>query len=387
MKSLVTSCLIAICTAIPACYQVKPDNWETQAIAVDSLFSSIDTQSQPGCSVGIIYRGRFIHRGNYGTANLEYGIPLSSRSVFRIGSVSKQFTAIAILLLEEQGKLSLDADVHEYLPGLINYQSPVTLRHMLWHTSGMAEYTDADITAFKNVNGEPFRWGNEDYLSTSEFMAILSQLPLDSPPNQKFRYSNSAYFLLSQVVEAVSGQSLRQFAQENIFEPLKMETSSFNDNVNRVITDRATGYRPSEKGKYEIFETNLAWVGDGGIYTTIDDFILWDQNYYYNRLGNGDQTLIELMESPSAHTREKQSRLEYGYGFGLESSLYKGLKRVGHAGQWVAFNSHYARFPDLQFSVVAFCNTLEVNATDITNQIIDIYLARLLDTSANPPLQ
>lgn len=93
------------------------------------------------------------------------------------------------------------------------------------------------------------------------------------------------------------------------------------------------------------------------------------------------------MERPSEHTREKQSQLEYGYGFGLESSLYKGLKRVGHAGKWVAFNSHYARFPDLQFSVVTFCNTLEVNATDITNQIIDIYLARLLDTSANPPLQ
>jgi CubicO group peptidase (beta-lactamase class C family) len=258
---------------------------------------------------------------------------------------------------------------------------------MLWHTSGMAEYTDADLTTFTNVKGEPFRWGNEDYLTTSEFMAILSQLPLHSPPNQKFRYSNSAYFLLSQVIMAISGQSLREFAQENIFEPLKMETSSVNDNVNRVIPDRATGYQLSENGKYEIFETNLGWVGDGGIYTTIDDFILWDQNYYHNRLGDSDQTLIELMETPSVHTREKQSQLEYGYGFGLESSLYKGLKRVDYPGHWVAFNSHYARFPDLQFSVVTFCNTLEVNATDIMNQIIDIYLARLLDTLANPPLR
>ncbi|MDE0756863.1 MAG: serine hydrolase [Pseudomonadales bacterium] len=257
MKSLVTSCLIAICTAIPACCQARLDNWETQAIAVDSLFRSIDTQSQPGCSVGIIYGGRFIHRGNYGAANLEYGIPLSSKSVFRIGSVSKQFTAIAILLLEEQGKLSLDADVHEYLPDLINYQSPVTLRHMLWHTSGMAEYMDANITAFKNVKGEPFRWGNEDYLTTSEFMAILSQLPLHSPPNQKFRYSNSAYFLLSQVIKAVSGQSLREFAQDNIFEPLKMETSSFNDNVNRVITNRATGLGHQKMASTKYFKQTL----------------------------------------------------------------------------------------------------------------------------------
>jgi len=355
----------------------EADGWQAQGKEVDALFSDVDPKHEPGCSVGVIQDGHFIYRGNYGSANLEYDIPLSSESIFRIGSVSKQFTAAAIVLLAEQGKLSLDADVHDYLPTLIDYGHPVTIRQMLWHTSGMSDYEGDGLSIFNNMHGEPFRWGNEDYLTIPEFMRLLSQVPLHSPPDTEFRYSNSAYFLLSQVVESVSGQTLREFSAEHILAPLNMTASSFNDDSNRLVPKRASGYKLLDSGEYEIFETNLEWAGDGAVYTSINDFMRWDQNFYKNILGSTGQGFVELMETPSAHTRSKAEGIEYGYGFGLESSEYKGERRVGHSGQWVAFNTHYARFPDLQFSVVTFCNTLEIDASDKTKQVIDIFLPKL----------
>ncbi len=357
--------------------KVAIDDWALQGQQVDALFKGVDSQRQPGCSVGVIKDGVFIHRGNYGAANLEYKIPLSSDSVFRMGSVSKQFTAAAIVLLAEQGKLSLDADVHEYLPDLMDYGYPVTIRQMLWHTSGMSDYEGDGLLMFHSAAGGPFRWGNKDYLTIAEFRQLLSQAPLHSPPDTEYRYSNSAYFLLSQVVEEVSGQTLHDFAAANIFGPLKMSASSFYDDVNRLVPQRASGYSKTESGEYESFDTNLDWVGDGGVYTSIDDFIKWDQNFYHNILGGSGQELVALMETPSSHTRSKANGIDYGYGFGLESSDYKGVRRVGHSGQWVAFNTHYARFPDLLFSVVTLCNTMEIDASDKADEIIDIYLPAL----------
>jgi CubicO group peptidase (beta-lactamase class C family) len=377
-RRIAVTILAAVVLALTGCNNpVEADTWSQQAQEVDALFADIDVLHQPGCSVGVINDGEFIHRGNYGAANLEYNIPLSSKSIFRMGSVSKQFTAAAIVLLAEQGKLSLDADVHEYLPDLMDYGYPVTLRQMLWHTSGMADYEGDGIAIFINMFGEAFRWGDEDYMTIPEFRRLLAQVPLRTAPDTEFYYSNSAYFLLSQVVEEVSGQSLSEFAAANIFEPLQMTASSFYDDVNRLVPLRATGYRKTSSGPYEIYETNLDWVGDGGVYTSIDDFIHWDQNFYHNILGNTGQQLVELMETPSAHGRTKEGDREFGYGFGLESSIYKGSRRVGHSGEWVAFNTHYARFPDLSFSVVTLCNTLEVDASDKADQIIDIYLPTL----------
>ena len=232
-QSIAVSILAAAVLALAGCNNnTETDTWLQQGQQVDALFADIDVLHQPGCSVGVIRNGEFIHRGNYGAANLEYNIPLSSKSIFRMGSVSKQFTAAAIVLLAEQGKLSLDADVHEYLPDLMDYGYPVTLRQMLWHTSGMADYEGDGIAIFVNMFGEAFRWGDEDYMTIPEFRQLLAQVPLRTVPDTEFYYSNSAYFLLSQVVEEVSGESLSEFAAANIFGPLQMTASSFYDDVN-----------------------------------------------------------------------------------------------------------------------------------------------------------
>ena len=343
---------------------------DAESLRVDALFAEVDPQRQPGCSAGVIHRGEFLHRAGYGAASLDYGVPLSSHSVFRVGSVSKQFTAMAILLLEEEGKLSLDDDVHTYLPQLVDYGHPVTLRQMLFHTSGMSDYEGDEIAVFANMQGEKFRWGNEDYLTVPEFLERLATVPLRTPPETEYRYSNSAYFLLSQVVEAASGESLHEYAKRRIFEPLQMQQTLFNDNAHRVIPDRATGYQMNADGEYEVYETNLDWVGDGGIYTSIDDFIRWDQNFYDNALGEGRQELIDEMEKPS-------ELADYGLGVGIGS--WQGLRTVQHSGSWVAFNTFYARIPELEFSVVVFCNTEEIDAEEVSGKILEIYRPRILD--------
>jgi CubicO group peptidase (beta-lactamase class C family) len=237
----------------------------------------------------------------------------------------------------------------------------------------MSDYGD-DPELFPNAMGKEFRWGNEDYLSTPEFYSRVKNVPLRHPPGTRFLYSNFAYFLLSQVVESVSGKSLRDFAAENIFLPLGMTHTQFNDDVNRVINNEAVGYHKKADGQYELFMTNLPWVGDGGVYTSIDDFLAWDQNYYHNRLGEGRQELIDIMQTPGPHARETGDEGKIGYAMGLEISENHGHRQIAHSGSWVAFTSYYARIPDLNFSVIAMCNSDQASAGALGKQVVDIYL-------------
>jgi CubicO group peptidase (beta-lactamase class C family) len=340
---------------------------------VDALFSEFATDKGPGCSVGVIQDGQYTLRRSYGMANLQYDVPLDSSSVFRIASVSKQFTAMSILLLAEQGKVDLDADVHSYLPDLMDYGHTVTIRQMLHHIAGMADYGDSP-ELFPNANGEEFRWGNEDYLSTDEFYNKVRQVPLKHAPGTKFLYSNFAYFLLGRVVESASGMSIRDFAARNIFQPLGMTHTQFNDDVNRVIQKEAVGYQKNSDGEFELYMTNLPYVGDGGIYTSIDDFLAWDQNYYHNTLGKGSQELINTMQTPGPLTRQTEDGGEIEYAMALQVSEKRGHKQISHSGSWVAFTTYYARIPDLKLSAVTFCNSAEAHGSTLGNQVMDIYL-------------
>lgn len=355
------------------------------AQGVDRIFRPLVQGARPGCAVGVIREGAYVHTGAYGLANLEYGIPLTTRSVFRTGSLSKQFTAMAIAILAERGQLSLDADPREYLPGLAQLEHQVSIRQMLHHTAGMGDYGDSP-ELFTNADGGEFRWGNEDYLSTPEFLEKVLVTPLVATPGTEFRYSNFAYFLLGQVVEAVSGMSLRQFAQREIFGPLSMRDSQFNDDVNRVVRNLAYGYRKNASGDYEVYMTNLDWVGDGGVYTNIDDFLHWDGNFYANRLGRGDQSLVDLMQTPGPIARQEPGEPATGYGFGLEIDRYRGRRRIAHSGSWVAFTSYYARFPELRLSAVTFCNAEDASAVDLGKRVADLALDLLASAPPNEPL-
>jgi len=341
---------------------------------IDAVFAGNVGADQPGCAAGVIHNGVYIHKGGYGLANLEYGIPISSKSVFRTGSVSKQFTAMAVAILAERGDLNLDADVHEYLPDLIDYGHEVTIRQMVHHIAGMGDY---DHEALRKPDGSEFRFGNEDYSTIDEFYQMVAKADLIHEPGSRYEYSNLAYFLLSRVVESASGQSLREFAAEEIFGRLDMNESFFNDNVNQPVRNRADGYRLMDDGSWEIFMTNLSYVGDGGVYTSLDDFIKWDQNFYENKLGKGGESLIEMVTTPHPDTisyTDEGPRNE-NYAFGLVVDEVNGEFVIGHTGGWVAFSTIYNRYPKLNLSVVVFCNSTELRASELGEKIGQLAVA------------
>ena len=353
---------------------------------IDLLFD--DRSQKPGCAVGLVENGEYIHSKGYGLANLEHEIPIGMDTIFRIGSVSKQFTTMAIAILEEKGELSFEDEMKAHIPDLVDYGEKVTINHMIHHYSGLGDYEYMDYPGrFKNAVGEEFRWGNEDYLTNKEFHDLIKTLPLIRKPEKKFHYSNTGYVLLALVAENASGMSLKEFAEKEIFKPLGMNNSFFNDDVNLPFKNRADAYTPidDESDKYKINVTNLSWVGDGGVYTSLNDFIKWDENFYANKLGMGGQSLIQTMEMTFEETKvskrnqkmDKEKENENTYAFAQNLAYYNGYKRWSHSGSWVGWLAHYARFPELRFSTVVFCNTNEIDATIISDKVVDIYFETL----------
>lgn len=346
--------------------------------AIDAVFADIDTENEPGCAAGVIHEGRYIHKAGYGLANLEYRMPITSASIFRTGSVSKQFTAMAIAILAERGDLDLDADVRTYLPDLMDYGHEVTVRQMVHHIAGMGDY---DHEALRKVDGSEFRFGNEDYSTIDEFYAMVAKADLIHAPGSRYEYSNLGYFLLAHVVESVSGLSLREFAASEIFEPLGMHHSLFNDDVDQVIPSRAYGYRRKASGEWEVFMTNLDYVGDGGVFTSLDDFIEWDRNFYDNRLGAGGRWLIDLVQTPHPDTIAvtDEGPRDVQYAFGMRVDEIDGQYAIGHTGGWVAFSSIYTRYPELALSVVVFCNSAERSAPELGRKVATLAVRAISD--------
>lgn len=250
---------------------------DEKADKVDKLFAKWDTRVSPGAALAIIKDGEIIYKRGYGMANLEHNIPVTTTSVFRIGSTSKQFTAACIAILALQEKISLDDDVRKYIPEIPKYQKPIKVRNLVHHTSGLRDYTSLLPRAGYRTDA--------DSPTIEETIEMLArQKGLDFAPGEEYPYSNSGYFLMSVIVERASGKSLNDFAQEYIFEPLGMKNTHFHDDFQMIVKNRADGYSPRGDG-YRIDMTNWDHVGDGGIYTTVEDFYLWDQAFYNNTLG------------------------------------------------------------------------------------------------------
>lgn len=344
-----------------------------QTAQVDRLFETWDRSGSPGAAVGIIKDGRIIYARGYGMANLEYDIPNTPQTVFRIGSTSKHFTAMAIAVLISQGKLSLDDDIRLYLPEMPAYELPVTIRHMLHHTSGLRNYEALMYLAGRDGPTHPV-----PYYSDAEAVDIIArQKALNFRPGDRYSYSNSNYFLLAEIIGRVSGMQTAEFARQYLFEPLGMTATHFHDDVNVIVKNRASGYSPTEDGGFRINMTQLPQIGTGSIFTTIEDFYKWDQNFYDNVLGDGSQELIDMVETPG--------RLNNGdsadYGFGLDIRNFHGLRLIGHGGAFVGFRSFYLRFPEQRFSVVLLANQGPFPMQELAEEVAAIYLKDLFTES------
>jgi len=330
---------------------------------VDELFKEWDRIDSPGAAVGIFKDGRIIYARGYGIANLEYNIPIIPQSVFRVGSVSKQFTAMCIAILAEKGKISLDDDIRKYLPEMPEFDPPVTIRHMVHHTSG--------IRGYLILQGLAGRSGGYFYTSQDIIDLLSRQRELNFRPGDEYSYSNSGYFLLAVIVGRASGMETSEFAKKYIFEPLGMNSTHFHDDPKMIVKNRASGYLLKMDGGFKIHMTELDMIGDGGIFTTIEDFFKWDQNFCDNKLGNGTQDLIDLVLTPG----KLNDGREIDYAFGLVIDKYKGLRTISHGGSFVGFRSYYMQFPDQKFSVVIHANLGSFNPGRIARSIADLYLA------------
>jgi CubicO group peptidase (beta-lactamase class C family) len=325
--------------------------------AIDAIFKEWNKTTTPGCGLGIIKDGKLVLAKGYGMANLEYDIPNSANSVFRIGSTSKQFAAACVVLLAEQGKLSLEDNLKSFFPDFPAYAEKITVRHLLNHTSGIRDYLM--LSYLKGMR-------NDDYYEDSEIMKwLVNQQDLNFTPGEEFLYSNSGYWLLGQIVNKVAGMNMADYAEKEIFEPLGMQHTHFHNDHTRIVKQRASGYMPNRKGGFSISMTTLGMIGDGGIFTSINDIKKWDDAFYQSK------TLSPAFWKEMTNQGVLNNGEVLNYASGLTISTYKGLKTISHGGAFVGFRAELLRFPEQKFTVAIFTNRGDANPTRMAYQVAD----------------
>jgi len=338
-----------------------------RAANVDAIFSSYTSPQSAGCVVGVIQDGKLVHGRGYGMADLDNRLPLSTRTVMNVASMAKQFTAASIVLLVADGALSLDDDVRKFVPELPDYGSKVTVRHLVHHTSGVRNYfglMGLKRTSFDIVQTD------SDRLSL-----IARQRALNFVPGSDHEYSNSNFFLLSQIVRKATGKSLRAFADERLFRPLGMTNTHFHDDRHMTVSNRAASYGMGPAGVRRADFVNFEGVGDVGLMTTVEDLARWDRNFYDNRLGRG---FVDTLLTRGRLT----SGAQLDYAFGLYHGKYRGVATIGHGGAFMGFGSYMLRFPEARFTSIVLCNISNANAERLAQQVADIYLAERLTEAA-----
>ena len=331
---------------------------------IDKLFKQWDKPDSPGCALGIIQDGKIIYKKGYGMADLEHNVPITPKTIFTPGSISKQFTAMCILLLVEQKKISLDDDIRKYLPKFPDYDQTITIRHLIHHTSGIRDYGILVTLKGKNT----LEMTN---LPMHEVLRIVfKQKELNFTPGEDILYCNSGYLMLAAIIENVTGKTLREFAEENIFKPLGMKNTNFIDDNKYIIKNRAFSYIPNGNKGYFNAMVSHRHCGPGGVYSNLEDLFLWDQNYHHNKLGKKGQDLIKIMQTPGKLNNGEKSN----YAFGLNVGKYKGQKRIYHAGGLAGYHSMYIFFPKYKFSVILLANIPSVMPGLLASKITDLFL-------------
>lgn len=350
---MASHCVVGL---LAAPYAGTQDVHHPRPAQVDALFAEWDRPGSPGCALGVIQAGQFVYKQGYGSANLDWDVPITPSTVFYMASVSKQFVAAAIALLAQDGTLSLEDDIRTYLPELPEYDHTVTIRHLVHHTGGVRD-------AFPLLAAAGVR--AEDVHSTSDiFKVIARERLLDFEPGTQHRYSNSGYVLLGMTVERVSGKSLREFADTRLFAPLGMRSTFFNDDWTRVVSQRAISYAPREGGGFS--QTYLG-TWSGGMYSTVEDLVQWDRNFSGPTVGGQDLVSL-LLTTDVLPTGEPLN-----YAFGQRIDEHRGLRIEHHEGTFMGFKHFLLRVPEKRLSVICLCNLRSIDAQDLAFQVADLY--------------
>lgn len=360
------SALIALVVFAPrvSAQQVRGDS----ANHVDSLFANWTGPGAPGCALAVARGGQTLLTRAYGLANLEYGVPNTPETVFEAGSVSKQFTAAAIVLLAQQGKLALDDPVRKYVPELPDYGAPLTIRQMLNHTSGLRDWGVVVAAA-----GWPR--GTRVHTQAHVLEVASRQKSLNYPSGSEYLYSNTNYNLAAMIVERVSGISFPEFTRRNLFEPLGMSHTQWRDDYTRTVKGRATAYARQQDG-YHLDMPFENVFGNGGLLTTVGDLLIWNENFVTPRVGG--RALVDELQ--------RQGKLTSGrtieYAEGLFVTTYRGVPEVSHSGSTAGYRAFLARWPRQNLSLALLCNSGGVNPDDLGHRIAETFLGRDLQPIA-----
>ncbi|MBT28981.1 MAG: hypothetical protein CMO01_04895 [Thalassobius sp.] len=327
---------------------------------LSKLLESFDQKNAPGFVLKVIRDGEVLFEKNTGLANLETKEKNNDETVFRVASLSKQFTAACILLLEEKGLVNLDDPISLYFPSFPDYADEITIRHLIHHTSGLRDFFKlADLSGY-----------NEDDFNSEE--AVLNmigrQKKLNFAPGEDMLYNNSGYFLLARIVKEVSGKSIGDFASDELFKPLGMSNTQFFNNETHKVKNRAYGYSLGDSDKYELNESNLMITGDGGLFTTANDMVKWLDNFYVNKLPITD--FADRM-----YTKGKlNDGTELSYAFGLEHADIMGMDCIEHSGAYVGFRSALINIPQKKLSIVCLGNLSNLQPEQICRKVAEIVL-------------
>lgn len=343
------------------------------AARIDSVFGRFGVPGSPGCALGVMREGRLVYAKGYGLASVELGVPITPATVFDIGSVSKQFTAMAVVLLAQDGKLSLDDEIQKFLPELRRYAKPVTIRHLLHHTSGIRDYIDLLV------------WSGVEAAAVTGDREALEILARQKAPNfvagAEYLYSNSGFFLLSVIVRRSSGRSLRQFAAERIFGPLGMTHTFYLDRHDEIVPGKAGSYAPGVPGResFRLAPANWEQTGDGAVQTTVEDLLLWDRNFSSGTVGG----LAAIRELETTGVLNDGNAISYALGLNVDS--YRGLRRVSHGGSWAGFRAQLTRFSEERVSISTLCNVANAGPAVLANRVAELLLAAVFKAPAPPP--
>ena len=350
--------LLAAAAVLPGPQQ--PDDAEAE---VDAIFRPWTGRGTPGCAVGVMDGGELLFAKGYGAANLEYDVPITPATVFHVASVSKQFTALAVALLVADGEVSWDDDIRRYVPELPDFGTPITLRQLAHHTSGIR-----DQWALLQMAG--WRWGG-DVIRQADVLDLLSrQTGLNFEPGADYVYSNSGYTLLAVVIERVSGQTLRAFADRRLFRPLGMTHTVFRDDHTLLVPNRAYAYAPEGFGGYRLSIPDFAIAGATSLFTTVEDLAHWNRNFGAGIVGGRD--LVRQLQERG----ELNDGARLSYAFGLMHGTYRGRRTISHGGTDASYRSELLRFPDEDAAVAVLCNTGIADPGRLARDVADIFLPR-----------
>jgi CubicO group peptidase (beta-lactamase class C family) len=339
---------------------------DTTVRKIDSIFRAFKTGS-PGCAVAVTKNGQVIFSKGYGMANLEYAVPIVPSTVFHIASESKQYVAFCMLLLEKQAKLSIDDDIRKYLDWVPDFGKKITIRHLIHHTSGLRDQWQLLANA---------GWQLDDVITQEHVIKLVKkQKALNFDPGEEHMYCNTGYTLMAEIVKKVSGLSLREYTDKNIFQPLGMNDTHFHDNYQELVPYRAYSYSPAGSGKWRHAVLSYSIVGATSLFTTVLDEAKWLRNYETGEVGGKE--LVEKMYQ----TGVLNDGRKLNYAFAIAIDKFKGWQQIGHGGGDAGFRTFACRYPEKGLGIVVFSNLGSVNPTGLARDVAGILIP---DTRPEP---